>query len=664
MKFTISLNMKNKFRIKRTIEQLPFLSPVTRSFFSKWLEVNDSIEVNFLNRSDFEKMNEFLKEKSNGKYILFVPKDLKLWEMIGIIEEIDRLSFNKKLNGNKKSNDKLIKLAKIFQKTGVYIAKRLSKIKNGRNIAETLAVELYNYGKWLEAGKKIKNFSLDDILLEDITPEETEIIDRFLAGEKLYEERRKKIEKIISSDSLKNKEEIYEKERERTLSQFFRVAEIAFELEKKEIGGFERVGFYLKSWKDKKPFHQSFLNKIEEALKREIETPKRELLLTIFRRGLNKLLQETKEPPPKRGLIEILFKLSEFIGLDLKIKQNKLLEALNIPVLKSELEKLRMSGNKEEIGKREREIADLIQKAISSFNYEANFHNPSDIIMKQRINCVGSSMLGFVFLKELGIKCLVVTIPAHSALILISSDMKVEWRDMLVAPKYNKLLTNEIIEGYKENGESIKVKDIIEFSENPSGGVLKFKIREDWVEERYPWISEYPHYSNYCFCFEPEGGLYIQLLLNIAYILSKSKHYKESIEIYNNIIKFNSKVSYAYYNLGVLFCKFNLHQKEIELYKKAISIDSDFAIYYKALGDAFYEINNYKEAVDAYYKAISIAPTYSDVYYNLGNTLVKMGDYKEALIKYKKFLELEKDKSSFLVEQVNKIVKELEELIG
>ena len=163
--------------------------------------------------------------------------------------------------------------------------------------------------------------------------EEIESVDRFLAGDTLYESRKQRVEGLIASDQTE-KDELYEKERQRTLTQFFRTAKKAFVLEGKSADGeLQKSPAKLKPWQSDAPIHSAFLARIEKAMTQKIETPKREFEMAIFRRGLEKLISEMRECGREHAT-NSFFKET---GFDLRVEQRKLVDVLHISELLLEL---------------------------------------------------------------------------------------------------------------------------------------------------------------------------------------------------------------------------------------------------------------------------------------------------------------------------------------
>jgi len=271
-----------KFEIQPTVEQKPFEHPAVQSFFTKWCEINDSIQPQVVPREQWDTrgMQGILEKRPDGKQTLFIPDDLRLWEMIGVMEVIDKDTFATKPERAPIAKEKMLALGRTFENAGVYIVRRLDGIEDGREIAEALALEFYQYGQSLTQGKAQEISQVDEIPSRELTSEETETIDQFLAGDILYESRKQRVEKLTAEDQAK-KDELYERERQKSLAQFFRVADKAFALESKSADGTHQESpTKLKPWQGDAPIHSAFLRRIDRALTKQIEAPKRELYCT------------------------------------------------------------------------------------------------------------------------------------------------------------------------------------------------------------------------------------------------------------------------------------------------------------------------------------------------------------------------------------------------
>lgn len=632
-----------KPEIKPTIdyitEQKPFESEAVGSFFAKWCEINDSIVPQIVTREEWEQKSSdgILEKRPDGKQSLFIPKDLKLWEMIGIVEVVDHDTFAEKPDRRDEAKEKLLALGKTFKDAGIYIAKRLEGISDGNLIAKALASEFYEYGESIIDGKKPEDqIDISVIASQDLTQEETEAIDRFLAGDNIYESRHERAERALQGADQEKRDDVYEQERQKTLAQFFRVAQKAFELRQKDKDEKLRESkSKLKPWENDAPIHKEFLRKIESAIRREIETPKRELNMAIFRRGMEKLVSEMRETKESGGWRNGINKFFEKIGLDLRVEQRKLAEAIGISKLKAELEETRKTGDKELIGAKEREIADKIQKAVSAFPYERYANNPSEMVANQYINCVGASTLGGALMKEVGLNYLVGCLPEHSALFLVTSDEHIFLVDML-SPFSSEELKGEEIRGI---GSDISVKDIVEFSRNPKPGFIMFDLLPGKLAEE---LSDILNERQNIQILEPDHGQQTQILENTAIAFYKLGMKDMAIETYRQMIAINPKNLYAHSNLGIIFEELGLKNKAAIEYKEAIKIDPEDPYTYYRLGIILSRLGRNEEAIEAYQKAISINPNEFYVYNELGTVLFNIGRHEESIEAYNHSIALDK----------------------
>ncbi|MBI2057980.1 MAG: tetratricopeptide repeat protein [Candidatus Yanofskybacteria bacterium] len=625
---------KKKFEIQSIIEQKPFENTAVRAFFKKWCEANDSIVPEAVSRDDWEQKDakDILEKRPDGKQTLYLPHDLQLWEMVGVMEVVDRDTFAVEPERQIQKKKELLALGKLFQNSGRYIAQRLDSIEHGKEIASALAEEFYNYGQSLVVGKKAEAVvNLEDIASNNLTPSEVEEVDRFLAGDNLYKSRQARAEKARGGKWAKlfnmaqdKRGEFYEAERRKTLAQFFRASEKAFELKQKTKNlDLKTDKTELKPWQNDAPVHQMFLEKVERAISQKIETPKRELVGSIFRRGM-----------------ELLYKSMPFDTLPEWVKnaylhwdngENTLREALQIDRLKTELEDVRQSGSIVKISDMEQKITDKIQGVVSRFTYKSMASSPSEMVASQLINCVGASVLGGALMKEVGLNYLVGHVPEHSILFLITKNGHVEWRDMLSA-KFNEELTDEMITGRKKDGSRITVKDIAEFSRNPKPRGLTFAL----TKSKMTWLKKWQRQD--VTVFEAEYGQKVQVLSNMGAALFDLGRYEEATEVYRWAIAVDPEYVYAYNNLGSALFLLGRYEEATEVYQQGIAVDSEFAQSYDGLGSALLRLGRNIEAIETFRKALAIDPEFDNVYNGLGNAFLNLNRYKEAIDEYRKAL--------------------------
>ncbi|MBZ1345239.1 MAG: tetratricopeptide repeat protein [Candidatus Nealsonbacteria bacterium] len=566
---------KMRSLIKEKAEQKPFENPAVQSFFNKWFEINSSIKPEIIDRHNWQQRERdkkgILEKTPDGKQTLFIPKDLRLWEMIGLMEVVDRNIFVSKHERQDEEKNQLLALAKTFRNTGIYISQRLDSVDQGKEVARALAEGFYEYGESLLKEKKPKEKIIADKIADNrLSPEEIEQVDRFFAEDHLYVSRRARAEKASQAEPDKKVDQFYEQERRKTLAQFFRIweQELLRQQETKDRKS-SYISQNLKDWQFGISVYSAFLRKIEEATTKktgqigqteeQIEKPKRDFQGAIFHKeGLQKLVSEMRERMKKQGYGGGPISLLEKLRIDLPAKEKKLADVLNISGLKTELEIIRQTGDSIAIGEKEREIIDKIQLAVSSFPYKLEARNPSEIAANQYINCQGVSMLGGGFLSEVGIKYLVSSEPQHSFLVVITSDGKIEYRDM-IRRDFNKKITDKMINSKTKDGKPLTVVDIINYAKNPESKSLIFKIKNK--KETEPLTV-----------FPPEIGHQIQLLHNTGFALHKLGHYKEAIETFQQIIAIDQGFVFSYYGLGNAFYALGRHKKAIESYRQFITL--------------------------------------------------------------------------------------------
>ena len=598
---------KRQFEIRPMIEQKPFENPAVQSFFNRWCEINDSIRPQIISREEWEEKSKkgLLEKRPDGMQNLFIPADLQLWEMVGVMEAIDTDTFADKPARQKAKKEELVNLGRTFSNAGVYIAQRLDAIPKGKEIAHALAEEFYEYGESLAGGKKSKTAEINDIASHKLTPEETVEVDKFLAGENLYASRKGRAEKKAAESpkgALLWKDEEYETERQKTLAQFFRVAEKAFLLKQKsEEGELIKPSSRLKPWQSDAPIHSAFLKKVERGVEKQIEKPKTELVGSVFRRGM-----------------ELLRKNMPFDKLPRHIKsavlhwekgETSLREALGMNRLKAELNKVKQTGDVAAVSAKEREIADNIQVVVGSFSYSAKSENPSQMLATQTINCVGASMLGGAFLSELGIKYLAGDVPMHSILVLVTNDNRVEWRDMLNTSA-NGEITDEEIEGKSQTGKPLSVKDVIDFANNPSEEGLMFDIKSEEYRKKFHWVKE--GQRQFLTLFPPEVGQKIQVLHNTGLTLFSLNQFEEAAEVFKQAIAADPKYALPYNGLGGSLLKSGRYEEAVEVYRKAIAIGGDKSNMFLGLARSLAWSGRKNASIEAYEKLISIADEEKD----------------------------------------------------
>lgn len=612
----------NSHKISEVLEHRPFNDFSDQEFFAERCKVHDNLCPQFLPRKDRETLDEGqILQQRKGQLTLFLPQDLQLWEMMEIIRKIDHDTLKHKPEKQNERANQLLELGRKFEKSGLYFANFFPSDDESQEakFAQDLAQQFYSYGCSLQ--QKTKN---SDALPRNISLSEEELseVDQRLLGKQAYEKRLARLWENPSTDQLTTM-------RKELLT-------TAFKALKRDASKEE----WEKSRETKKGPYYKFQEKVQSQILRVIQTPETELYTAIFRRGKENLISNMLAPKGDNHMRNFLRKN---LGVDLPFLKTKLTDALNLPILKSELEKVRKTGNKSLISAKELEIAKKVQEKVSSFDYQTMANIPSQMVETSKMNCLGSALLGGTFLEELDISYLAVDLPDHVSTILITSDGKWYRQDFTSWTAKTKRnyteITPEIVENEQER---------INLQEQREGALVL-----NW--NPYSKISD--HLSIYI--SNPENTFQSLIYNNQGAIFSNSKdtfkakkNYKKSLQVQVNSVK-------AYNNLGADLWRLWRYDEAIQYYKKAIELDANYIYAYNNLGNTLSALEKYEEAIDCYQKAIELDPNHAYAHYNLGEVFWKLKKYAEAIQSYLKFIQLADQEDSDLIEKAKKKVEQL-----
>jgi tetratricopeptide (TPR) repeat protein len=597
---------------KSIYTQMPFQEAPVRSVMEKWCEVNDSIRPVFVDRDQWNKKLEtgLLEPRDNGMKSLFLCQDMQLPEMIVVISTIDEDTFSENPEQPNKKAEELKNLGETFRNAGIYIAKRLESIPEGRLLAEATVQDFFSYGEALRDGQMHHDTDIESIAEQELSEEETKKIDRWLAGDALYSTRMMSVERRVSynddatvdEDALREK--ITEETRNVTLAQYFRTVENAQKVQTKALEEKSEVGDSQEPdpWELDDSVDTAFLNKARSQIRHVIESPKRELDASIMRRGMELLHHTMKFDQLREELDELQHKQDAGVRLKKKERARKdiltgvitsfenwensettLREGLRVDVLKEELAAVReqgqRTGDREMVSKKEQQIVAKIQQAVSAYPYQDIQSSPSEIVAAQTRNCVGASLLAGTLLKEVGINYLVVDKPGHSQLMIVTSDDRVFTHDMLY-PDVKSEYTNAYITGKKKNGEPLNIQDIVEESRHPSGHSLRLQTGL---------------YSN-TVAHHPDSGHQKQVLENVGYVLLKVlDRHSDAIEAYKQILALDPTDSYNFIHLSDALFSEKRYEECFEAGKQAIALNKDDPYSYFSLGEHYFNAEGYQD---------------------------------------------------------------------
>ena len=612
----------NSHKISEVLEHRPFNDFADQEFFAERCKVHDNLCPQFLPRKDRETLDEEqILQQRKGQLTLFLPQDLQLWEMMEIIRKIDHDTLKHKPKKQNERANQLLELGRKFEKSGLYFANFFPSDDESQEakFAQDLAQQFYSYGSSLQ--QKTKN---SDALPRNISLSEEELseVDQRLLGKQAYEKRLARLWENPSTDQLNAM-------RKELLT-------TAFKALKKDASKEE----WEKSRETKKGPYYKLQEKVQSQILRVIQTPETELYTAIFRRGKENLISNMLAPKGDNHMRNFLRKN---LGVDLPFLKTKLTDALKLPILKSELEKVRKTGNKSLISAKELEIAKKVQEKVSSFDYQTMANIPSQMVETSKMNCLGSALLGGTFLEELDISYLAVDLPDHVSTILITSDGKWYRQDFTSWTAKTKRnyteITPEIVENEQER---------IKLQEQKEGTlVLNWKPYSKISDHLSIYISN-PENTFQSLIYNNQGAIFS----NSKDTFKAKKNYKKSLQVQVNSVK-------AYNNLGADLWRLWRYDEAIQYYKKAIELDANYIYAYNNLGNTLSALEKYEEAIDCYQKAIELDPNHAYAHYNLGEVFWKLKKYAEAIQSYLKFIQLADQEDSDLIEKAKKKVEQL-----
>lgn len=117
--------------------------------------------------------------------------------------------------------------------------------------------------------------------------------------------------------------------------------------------------------------------------------------------------------------------------------------------------------------------------------------------------------------------------------------------------------------------------------------------------------------------------------------------YETALSTYNKVQSLNGESSPELWNnLGLLYSKMKRFGDAEDAYKKALLLRSDYPEAYYNLGLLLFKQDKFDKAIGFFEKAIQIRPDYHQAYYNLALAFSKQGDEVKAIEAYKKVLEI------------------------
>ncbi len=608
---------KKPLDTKQKIEQVPFQNQGTQMLLHYWCDVNDSIVPVFLSReawlerkgSGWLVPKKWEKGDKRQKKNLYLPTDLHLWEMPLVIDLVEVDTFREDPDRSIESRERMHKTGQMFRDTGIYLAQQVATLIEGREIAQQMAETFYTYGAKL-LGETSTESSIEDIAAQPLSKEDLQKVDRWLAGSNLYQQRLARVE-ASNALSFEERERALLEMRQKTIAQFFRLANQAMNPDQPRSITAGSLGFQ---------------RRVDRAIDRAIEAPRAELNVAILRRGLESLVQGMKEAHPETALSHVNEFFKKF-GIPLELGERNLAESVGLSSMKQELLAARAGGDVEAIAEKELEIAGKIQASCAKFSdfdrFDPSVNSPVKVLMTQKMNCTGFTMLGYALQKAVGLNLLVARMPNHLSTFLVTTDGRIFDQEMQFAQRQTEI-TDEDIFACDENKRPVTIKDIAALSHTSvrDDQGLEIKIISDKAKRAWSWV--FRERDQRMIINSPEAGIAYHLLSVLFFKIDwTDRGMAVNIEAKRQKRQMGKDVTFGIGDSS--FESFSQDSNEITLYRHALETRN------------FGFLNEYVKANELYYR----------------------GFLKEARETYKRLIENGLDES--LSSRVQQNIKNLDE---
>ncbi len=656
---------------------------IEKGWMGELLKRNDKIDTYFVSRENWEKITErgidnlLSKKKDKDEYVLFLPEDLKRWEMGIIATVIDANTFGEDYSESRERMEKLgeafkvsaISLSKIMDEPDNDSLKKMRRKileKDAKKIAEEIIKTYYGFGKaMMNKDEKVDfDVSVDNIKKEDLTKKEQEIADIFfIDGLAAFDKGAspENYNKIINKEKKRlNKKRKREDQAEKDVLTKQEMDELRKTKAKKWLTGLakepckmseeDRKSKKFPAYKTPKGLVEKMQDNTEKNIRLVTKGQELEMKGAVHRRGaerikkkmgFDKLLGILDElrvkdsaslTPTDENNIERIENLENIVKFWNSRGYKTLYESLHIEEKKEMLKKHRGFQDDNEIAILEMEYVKRIQKVISDFPYKSFVSAPSNVIEKQYLNCVATTTAQAEFTKELGIKCLSALSGSHIWTFVVLANNDVYWIDPTGAICENKKLSND---DFKKG----TIDDILDFLKHPKGKTLKLELKSGFKE--YVFGEESKKRKKIISLNDIDEGLRHSILSNIK----KDLENDILVKINKEMIDLNSEDFATYFSLGNAFLKNddNSLDKAIETFQKAIELNPEYADLYNDLGVAFFRNNQQDYAIETLLKAIELKPKDATMLNNLGLALKKNGQIDEAIEVFQKAIKIKPD---------------------
>ena len=677
--------------IPLNLETPVFPSIEEQNFLHEWIKTNnDNVKIKFILREKFSEFSwDFLKDSWNWKKTLYLPIDLKHWELPAIIKKINSLTPNV---ANQSTEEVWFAIKMAISRT-IQLKSKLTTnetdCKKAKDYEKAIKKYIALYQSYFPDGK-ITTFSDPDFVEKLALEAKKREYHQSLDYEKRYKD---------ALQTVKTEEEL---DRQNNLvDQMFSSSQDIDSALARELW-INLTTAIAEVWKEnvldnlKTVTKKDYQDTIDKA-KKEWKVIKKEWNITkIFEVWAN---------------TEII-KLNEDIN---KLDKNErfLKDAVRLDEYKSKLEFARTKTgadfNIAEISKIEKEFVNLLLKKV--YEYERNiskdestskFSSPNNIVKDKKAICTWKTFISESFLEKLWIKHNTLEQPWHSSISIMFSNNEEYYFD----PTNRNDLWK--ITYWKNNNwwyyDLVKIDWITTLDSKLFVELLR-RENERWNINQIIW-NNWSYLSKQKKNSEAIDGYKKALLLNpdSIYILNnlwvslqKSWKNSEAIDIYNKMLTLNPKDPIVFNNLWTLFSKKWDHAEALKYFENSLNLtpyeslkwstqlgnyckelillddydkfnilvsDSTKSIFFEqkffnSVANAFLEKWKFEESLKYVNKAIEIEPNnkyYLDTKWEI---YLKIWDYKQSREYYNRALAIDPN-----YESSKKWIAELDKLEG
>lgn len=582
--------------IPLNLETPVFASFEEQNFLHEWIKINnDNVKIQFISREEFTKFSwNFLKDSWNWTKTLYLPSDLKHWELPAIIKKINLLTPNV---ANQSTEEVWFAIKMAISRT---IKLKDKLIINQNDYEKTIKKYIALYQSYFPEDK-ITNFSDPDFVEKLALEVKKREYHQSIDYEKSYKD---------ALQTIKTEEEL---DRQNSLSdQMFSLQDIDSALAR-ELG-LNLTTVIAEVWRE------NILNNLKTVTKKDYQDT-----FDKAKKEWNKIETDSKW----KTNIFSHNNLESFSVEETKIILNEPIENLNndniflknklrLEDFKTKIYEAKTKLNIDNVSTLEKEFVELLVKEI--FKYERNTmkwswktSSPNEIIKNKKAICAWKTFISDSFLEKLWIKHYTLEIPVdmwfHSASIIQLAN----WKEYCIDPTSYNTIWNII---NKKDLDWIYTEIEVDFWLK----IEKFKVSK----------------------ISPERWIISQVISNNGSPIDPF-NYKKSLLFNNNNI--------ALINIWNYYSNIENYEEAVKYYKKALNWDPKNSLIQKPLIISLSKLWKNDEVIEYYKKFLENDMNNVNILDWIAWFLKKIGKYKESIPYYEKILELTKNENDYIVQK-------------